>query len=439
MGLVYNPGEAQAVISRMQKNLDDSQAKVDNLNRATKQAIDTLQGPQLSGRGYSAAEIVLTELVRPSISKASSALERIRSDLDKFKAAVDKAGGEVLDEDKLKQLLEKLKKQRTSMTLQIDSYTHLITAHLGDEDTDLVEMYSDQRQELQDYLPTVEADIKKVEKKLERLYAFCSETGGLFSSSAADFSEIDTCASVIGVVGTGKAWIDNTKKGFKILNSTVQFKKGMMFLDGQKLTKDANGVLKLGRKYFYDPTGGTAKSTKSLYKGKDFDGRFKNGKNLDAAMGVENSYYKQPLKAGVKEFGKSVNPLNDFKEWKGASKLKVGGKFLGVAGTVMTVSTNFAEDVNLSDGLQGEEVKNFAIDTSVDIASGAGAAAAGAAVGSLIVPPLGTVVGAGVGIIANVAINTKFGNPPKSIVDHTKDAIKKGVDDVGKFLSNLFW
>ena len=75
----------------------------------------------------------------------------------------------------------------------------------------------------------------------------------------------------------------------------------------------------------------------------------------------------------------------------------------------------------------------------VDFTAGAGATAVGSAVGSLFLPPLGTVVGAGVGMGVNWIINgPKYGNPPKSFVGHSKHFVKQGINQAGKFIGNVW-
>ena len=79
--------------------------------------------------------------------------------------------------------------------------------------------------------------------------------------------------------------------------------------------------------------------------------------------------------------------------------------------------------------------------------SGASASAAGAAVGSFFLPPLGTVVGLCAGTVVGMLSNTKFkGLNNKSLVDYTKDKAKslvnkggKLISDVGKQLDKIFW
>lgn len=54
----------------------------------------------------------------------------------------------------------------------------------------------------------------------------------------------------------------------------------------------------------------------------------------------------------------------------------------------------------------------------------------GGALGSALVPPIGTVAGIVVGTMVGYAVNRKFGKPPKSVVDRTKDLLNEGVDEV---------
>ena len=71
----------------------------------------------------------------------------------------------------------------------------------------------------------------------------------------------------------------------------------------------------------------------------------------------------------------------------------------------MSVGNNIAEAQK--DGWQLHDVADIATDSAVDIGATAGAAAAGAVAGSFFLPPIGTVVGAGVGVVITVGLNTK--------------------------------
>jgi hypothetical protein len=164
---------------------------------------------------------------------------------------------------------------------------------------------------------------------------------------------------------------------------------------------------------------------------------YRSGKNFKAATGQRIDTHRQPIKAaGARFSGAVVDTGRDFnfKEWKGASKLTVAGIALGVSGTVLTVGNNAYG--RFHDGVQGNDVRDFAVDTSVDLGSATAPAGVGAALGSLALPPLGTVIGAGVGLAANFSMNVKFSFlGDKSVVDAAKDGIKKGLD----WLQSRFW
>lgn len=143
---------------------------------------------------------------------------------------------------------------------------------------------------------------------------------------------------------------------------------------------------------------------------------------------------------------------DDF-NWKDTTTFSKGGKLFGAAGTVLTVGDNFVE--TFRDGgkwdFSWEKTGDFAVNTTVDVAAGAGAAATGAVIGSFFLPPVGTVVGVGAGIMIGSFINFKYGGPPpQSIVDRTKDVVNNAVDstckvigdtvsNIGKSLNKLIW
>lgn len=145
--------------------------------------------------------------------------------------------------------------------------------------------------------------------------------------------------------------------------------------------------------------------------------------------------FRNTLKTSIPEGFKF---WEDFTGYKGTSYLTKAGKFTGVVGTVFTVFDNgvesFYDKESGWDFQNGQNVQEFIVGTTVDVSTAVAAMATGAAVGSLIVPPLGTVVGAGIGLVVNGAINIKVfpGDPPKSLVDFTKDGINGAIDGIEK-------
>ena len=102
-------------------------------------------------------------------------------------------------------------------------------------------------------------------------------------------------------------------------------------------------------------------------------------------------------------------------------------KGLGIVGDVLTIGTNVHDNMFDEEGhavINKHSVVETVADVGFDMAADAGAAAAGAAVGSFFAPPLGTVVGAGVGFLIGCAGNV-------DVYDADKDGEKDSFIDMG--------
>lgn len=118
-----------------------------------------------------------------------------------------------------------------------------------------------------------------------------------------------------------------------------------------------------------------------------------------------------------------VGTVKEVKEQtKGLNVLGKIGKFAGPLGAGLHITDNFNQH-------KGNPQK-IIVGSAVDIGGSSLAAASGAAVGSLLLPPIGTVVGAAVGVGIGYAISKKFGKPPKSVLDHTKDKVNKTINKI---------
>lgn len=186
---------------------------------------------------------------------------------------------------------------------------------------------------------------------------------------------------------------------------------------------------------------------REIYKLPDFKA-FQDYKILEKNLGSVKALGKTGLNNFKSELVKSTsklkawdwkNQLKDFKgEFSKAGKLGKTMKGLGMVSSVISIGDNIAE--SQKDGFQLHDIADVATDSAVDVGFNAGAAAAGATVGSAFLPPLGTVIGMGVGIgISAAADNIKWGQPPKSVIEHTKSAVKKGTKWVGNKLKKIFW
>lgn len=127
---------------------------------------------------------------------------------------------------------------------------------------------------------------------------------------------------------------------------------------------------------------------------------------------------------------------DDWRGFKGAAANIKISKGLGIVGTGIMVYEN-AKSAH-----EAGSLKKFVVDTSVDLTTGIGSMAAGAAVGSWFLPPVGTVVGAATGVLINLAINWKIPPEKKSAVDYTKDFVSnpvESIEGIGKKLDEIFW
>lgn len=135
-------------------------------------------------------------------------------------------------------------------------------------------------------------------------------------------------------------------------------------------------------------------------------------------------------------FKNAINPINDFKGWGEVGILGKVGKGLGAAGTVLNVGVNGYQYFN--DVIQGTDIQDFATDTAVDLGTAAGAAYAGAAIGSLIpVPPLGTIVRSLAGFTVGYGLSYKFGNPEEIVPGRIKSGVREVSHLAGDVVNNI--
>lgn len=185
---------------------------------------------------------------------------------------------------------------------------------------------------------------------------------------------------------------------------------------------------------------------------KNADSHFKNladgiGKNIkfdEWYTGVsKNGLLKNSLYKYGDEFIENINIFNCFDKWKMNSN---GMKFLkgaGFVGDVCGIVNNGIESYQENDGFSADMIQDTVTDSAIDIGTGAAAAATGAAIGSCFAPPIGTVVGAGAGILIDLAINTELdldGDGDKhSAVDLLKDGVDNLCDKAGDAIAEWIW
>ncbi|MFA8440152.1 hypothetical protein [Pueribacillus sp. YX66] len=148
-------------------------------------------------------------------------------------------------------------------------------------------------------------------------------------------------------------------------------------------------------------------------------------KHPELAYWNDKAKLSQKAKTVLKEAGvgalKSFKDAVDVRGIANSGLLKGTGKALGPIGAGLSYYNNL-QDAN-NDGLTGADAATRAtVDTAIDLAVGGAVQAGSVALFTVIIPApgVGTAIGVGVGILANIALNTKWGNSKKTPMDHIK-------------------
>lgn len=408
MGMTYVSTDSSTVRSALAANLATASAALASTENASNRLVAALGTGELSGEGYSAIDALFSQLIAPCIASAKDELGVVQQDLDRFTAEDSKVSQYgVLKEDELNTQLAATKSQRDATELQIDA--NRLAAAAAVSVPGLGESLAATNGQLELVLGQLDNDIRELEDKLQALSGFASNTKGLF------LDNLENMAAVTGDTIALLTQLNSPSMGISVLsgaslglNALATRQKILEQLAGKKITLDADGRVKWGDRFLY--------RSSSNVKGEYL---YRAGQDFNAATGTRIDHYGNPLKAGAS--AALTSPVDDFLGWNDASKLGKVGKGLGVAGLGLTVVGNYNN--YFSDGVQGHDVADFAVDTGVDFASAAVSAGAGAVAGSFFFPPIGTVVGALAGFAVGMVLDADlFGG--QSANDVAKDVIK---------------
>ena len=423
MGLIYNPSESQGLVSALNANIRTATEMIDNLNSASKHLIDALNEKTLSGAAYTAGKGMFSQLILPTISKASQSLEHLKSEAQQYEGFASSAGGELLDEDKLNEQLQALQSQQAALTSQISFYNQQATLH--PENSDLNTSYADFSKQLSSYMGTTAGDIQKVQDKLKRLHTFNDSVNGLFINSLEELKSIVSLISVIGL-----AQFD--KSGKYSLNVTNSKELNLL----ENLSEQFGNKASDGKEWFNE-------SLAKVFE-KITDKVIKEGKNIGRSWGAKlqprvNGKFVTDDFAPRRWLSGKLKGIPDSTSDSIGSFAKWGGRGLVALGAVENFNDYNAEYHNTGRAISYSTVATIAgvvagtVGSAVGgaIVVGLGAAATGfiATVGAPVVGAV--VVGAAVGIGVKAAYDSNFLG--------TRDAINfvgDKINDVGKAFSN---
>lgn len=184
MGLIYSSSESSQLIQGLKSNLSSGKEASNQLKEGSQKVIAAVDGKTLSGAAYTAGKGLFSDLIIPTISKVTSAIDTIETELQSYTSANELVASEdILDEDKLNQQISTKKMMKMSVDASAAVARSLSrnnpVAKVLDSLLKVQATLTDMSNDFAD-------DIRELEDKLEKLKQFSSETSGLFSSSLTD-------------------------------------------------------------------------------------------------------------------------------------------------------------------------------------------------------------------------------------------------------------
>lgn len=425
MGLIYNPTDSQGLVSALNANIRTADEMIESLNRASKYLIDALGNKTLSGAAFTAGKGMFSQLVIPTISKASQALDKLKSEAKQYEDFSANAGDDLLDEDKLNEQLQTLQMQQVALDSQISFFKQLAASH--PDDSALNTSYADSSKQLYSFMSTTASDIQNVQDKLKKLHEFNTSVSPLFKDSTDEFKTIMSIVIAIGAVEFDKAGkfvlSINDNKDFQRLKDIAN--SGGIFKDiGESLLESDTiyGTMEDASKYFVQ------KGDQYILKGE--------GRNFSRLTRKGNAY--KSLGEDTLEMAQEFN----------AGKISTGLKVAGGIGSILSVGLDYDEQMSKYND-PGRAFKNTVVHQTINW----GGAEVGMAIGTALFPGAGTiagaVIGAGIGYIGNGLYDwvesgkagkdiEKIGKNISDGVDNLKDEASKVFSGFGKSLGSVF-
>ncbi|EDJ0454963.1 hypothetical protein ABZ133_001854 [Listeria monocytogenes] len=221
MGLIYASSDSAQLMSALKKNLQSGKEASNQLKTGSQKVITAVDGQTLSGAAYTAGKGLFSELILPTISKVTSAIDSIEQELQTYTNADQNISSEgTLDEDKLNQQIATKKAMKAS----VDASAEVARAlSRNNPVAKILDALLDVQNNLKRMSNTFEDDIRELEKKLEKLRQFSSQTNGLFANSLNDMklamqgvlvlnnTIVNSDGSYSLPAGIDKSWFKNLK------------------------------------------------------------------------------------------------------------------------------------------------------------------------------------------------------------------------------------
>ena len=181
MGLIYSSADSSELMSALASNLSVARTTTSELPAGCQQLIAAIDGHTLSGVAYNAGKGLFSELVIPTIHRMTAAIDHVQSDLTKYGAANAFISSEgYLNEDKLKLQIKIMKASQKSLH---EAAKQVATIAYNTPIPGIHNLLKDTQRTLIQMADSLQQDIDKIQKKLQKLNDFAMQINGLFNNS----------------------------------------------------------------------------------------------------------------------------------------------------------------------------------------------------------------------------------------------------------------
>ncbi|GAK30806.1 hypothetical protein WOSG25_050780 [Weissella oryzae SG25] len=303
----------------MKRSLQQGREVIQELKNGSNRLVNAVDGHTLSGAAYTAGQGLFRDLIIPTITRVSNALDNVESDLQQYESQEHIVSGEaLLDEDILmqeRQIKRSLADSAHSMSNMYADFAksieHLPVLDMG------AGMFKSQAKQMQNVAESYQDEVKKIEKKIKKLRQFSEATSKLFDHNLKELASamraVTTLNSVVVNSGTGTYSIPKKRESY-----SFDFKNGAL---------DANN----GSSEFLHGAAKVAVGsiTNKVGWGKDFVGI--KSENSTTEIGLDAIIGKSFYVAFSGEAGKVIVDLDAFKTRK-EFKFGLKAKAIGYAG-----------------------------------------------------------------------------------------------------------
>ncbi|OJG98869.1 hypothetical protein RV18_GL002731 [Enterococcus termitis] len=235
-------------MNALSKNLASGKEATSQLKSGSQRVVSAVDGHTLAGAAYTAGKGLFSDLIIPTITRVTTAIDTIEQELQKYTTADSSISNEgYLDEDSLSQQIA-IKK---AMKASVDATSYFVKYQtMRNPVASLLDALFDAQRNLNQISERFQQDIDELTKKLQKLHDFSSQTNGLFSTSLSDMklamqgililnnTTINSDGTYKLPAGTDKSWFTELKS-----NSDLERNAYDSALD-ELLAYDSDGTIK---------------------------------------------------------------------------------------------------------------------------------------------------------------------------------------------------